>query len=378
MILTKKIFSILVVFSMIGSFFGFSMQVNAEESITPGDLIKGSMSTVYYYAEDGNRYNFPNEKTYFTWYDNFDDVKIIDDSTLATLQLVGNVTYRPGSRMLKVQSDPKVYIIERNGTLRWVTSESIASDIYGSNWNQYIDDISVAFFPYYTTGDQIDNSDDHARNEEYSFSSNIDIDKGLIAGPYDVPSECTLTNLGSSVSSEDSFNISWNSVTNAVRYKIERDTNNDFSNPTKVHSGSAISISEYLTPEETSTYLYRVKAINPAGSGDWSSIQSITVFNETIPESPVLINPGDSANSGETFDLSLNVTPSENTTYTIEQGIEPGFQAYVTEIYNGDALTYSHAITVSSDKTYYFRAKASNSAGSSDWSNIQSIEITFN
>lgn len=50
----------------------------------PGDNIKGSiLSTVYYFGYDGSRYTYPNEKTYFTWWDNFSNVITVDDGDLA-------------------------------------------------------------------------------------------------------------------------------------------------------------------------------------------------------------------------------------------------------------------------------------------------------
>src|SRR4051812_39817333 len=59
-----------------------------------GDLIKGSLSTVYYLATDGQRYTFPDEKTYKTWYgSDFSKVMTISDSALADIALAGNITY---------------------------------------------------------------------------------------------------------------------------------------------------------------------------------------------------------------------------------------------------------------------------------------------
>ncbi|HLD18337.1 MAG TPA: hypothetical protein VJB99_04735, partial [Patescibacteria group bacterium] len=85
---------------------------------TAGDLIKGTtLSTVYYYATDGKRYAFPNEKTYFTWYSDFSGVKTLSDSELAAISLAGNIVYRPGSRWIKIASDPKVYAVTTDGKI---------------------------------------------------------------------------------------------------------------------------------------------------------------------------------------------------------------------------------------------------------------------
>ncbi len=123
----------------------------AGTSISAGDLIRGeTFSAVYYYGEDGFRYVFPNDKTYFTWYENFDDVKMISDAELATIQMGGNVTYQPGPKMVKINSDPKVYALGMYGTLYWVSSEEAALEFYGEDWQSDIDDIPDAFFGNYT------------------------------------------------------------------------------------------------------------------------------------------------------------------------------------------------------------------------------------
>lgn len=121
-------------------------------ALSAGTLIKGSGSAVYYYTKAGTRLSFPNEKTYFTWYTDFSNVATITDAELAEIKLAGNVTYRPGSRMIKVQSDPRTYVVDDGGTLRWVQTEQIATSLYGSDWAKKIDDLSDAFFGDYQTG----------------------------------------------------------------------------------------------------------------------------------------------------------------------------------------------------------------------------------
>ncbi len=129
-------------------------------TLTAGTLIKGSGSAVYYYTEAGTRLSFPNEKTYFTWYADFSNITTITDAELAAITLAGNVTYRPGSRMIKIQSDPRVYAVDDGGTLRWVQTEQLATSLYGSDWAKKIDDLSDAFFSDYQTGLSITSSSD--------------------------------------------------------------------------------------------------------------------------------------------------------------------------------------------------------------------------
>jgi len=122
---------------------------------TVGTLIKGSFPAVYYCGKDGKRYVFVNDKSYFSWYPDFSQVKVISDADLAQIPIGGNITYRPGAKLVKVQTDPKVYAVARGGILRWLESETVAARLYGVDWNKQIDYIPVAFFVNYKIGDPI-------------------------------------------------------------------------------------------------------------------------------------------------------------------------------------------------------------------------------
>lgn len=150
-------------------------------NIKSGDLIRGeTFSAVYYYGKDGFRYVFPNDKTYFTWYSNFDTVKWVSDADLGTIQIGGNVTYRPGVRMVKINSDPRTYAVSQNGSLRWVNSESLAVSLYGSDWNRKIDDVPDAFFgSNYHIGEGIAAPEDFVVESELASSKDINDDKDL-------------------------------------------------------------------------------------------------------------------------------------------------------------------------------------------------------
>lgn len=158
----------LSVFAIVGLLVGIGMHATPVKaatstlaSLSSGDLVRGTtFSAVYYYGADGFRYVFPNSKTYSTWYANFDTVKTLSDADLGTIQIGGNVTYKPGSRMVKINSDPKTYAVDDGGALRWVSTEEVAVAMYGSSWNTMIDDVPDAFFGNYTMGSNIETTED--------------------------------------------------------------------------------------------------------------------------------------------------------------------------------------------------------------------------
>jgi plastocyanin len=149
-------------------------------SLKAGDLIRGeSYTAVYYYGTDGFRYVFPNDKTYFTWYTNFNAVKWVTDADLTKIQIGGNVTYRPGARMIKINSDPRVYVVAKGGLIRAINSETIAKSLYGATWNKQIDDVPDGFFSNYKLGGTIDDASMFSPTSEKAEASDINTDKAL-------------------------------------------------------------------------------------------------------------------------------------------------------------------------------------------------------
>ncbi|MBI4139279.1 Ig-like domain-containing protein [Candidatus Uhrbacteria bacterium] len=118
-------------------------------------------SAVYYLGADGKRHAFPNERVFFTWYCDFSNVKTIVPDKLAELPLSLNVTYIPGKKLVKFQTDPKVYAVDKGGVLRWIKTEAIAIALYGSAWNKNVDDISDAFFTNYVFGNDVAGETDY-------------------------------------------------------------------------------------------------------------------------------------------------------------------------------------------------------------------------
>ena len=108
-----------------------------------------SDSAVYYLGIDGRRHAFTSVKVYNTWYADFFSVNTISAADLASIPLGVNVSYQPGTKMVKFTSDPKVYAVADGGQLRWIQSESVANALYGPSWNYQIDDIPDGFYADY-------------------------------------------------------------------------------------------------------------------------------------------------------------------------------------------------------------------------------------
>lgn len=142
-----------------------------------GELIKTACPTnslpsdpcraVYFYGEDGYRHAFPNESTFFTWYEDFDDVITISKDEMNEIPLGRNVTYRPGSVLIKFASDSTIYAIEEPNYLREYTSTSLLRSDYGSDYSSVVVTLPDYLFSSYRTGSDIDSSADFDRTDAY-------------------------------------------------------------------------------------------------------------------------------------------------------------------------------------------------------------------
>jgi hypothetical protein len=170
-----------IAFLMMLGLFATSLPANAAiSSAKPGQLIKASGDTVYYYGTNDKRYVFPTERTYKSWYgEDWSGVVTISDAELQSIPLGGNVTYRPGVKLLKITTDPRVYAVSSGGTLRWIDSEALAIELYGADWAKNVDDLPDPFYINYRQGSHITQKSDFNPSGEKAEASSIWKDKGM-------------------------------------------------------------------------------------------------------------------------------------------------------------------------------------------------------
>ena len=76
---------------------------------------------------------------------------------MSNIPLGGNVTYRPGIKLVKIQTDSKVYAVSPGGTLRLMITPAVAAKYYGATWAKNVADIPDAFFTNYKIGNPVTN-----------------------------------------------------------------------------------------------------------------------------------------------------------------------------------------------------------------------------
>lgn len=142
--------------SAMGLILGTMAPLHNSLAANSGDLVKcPDFSSVYYLAEDGKRYVFPNEHMYFSWYSDFNDVRTISCADLATLPLGDRIVYQAGTKLIKIPSDPSVFVVESDGLLREIPDEDTAEALFGDDWSERVDDVSEAFWSSFTVGEPL-------------------------------------------------------------------------------------------------------------------------------------------------------------------------------------------------------------------------------
>lgn len=164
-----RITRFLVAAAVVGGLFtGFGAKAALPN--TNNILKSPTRATLYWYANDGRRYVFPNVQTFYSWFSSNDFKRVItvNDQEMTSLPLGGNVTYRGGAKLVKVTTDPRVYAVAQYGVLRWVTSANLAQQLYGSDWSRKVEDVPDAFFTNYTIGTPIYQAGDINVGNEYN------------------------------------------------------------------------------------------------------------------------------------------------------------------------------------------------------------------
>jgi len=132
--------------------------------ISRPSVIKGWGPALYWYGSNGLRYVFPNETVFRSWFPLGGDCPVVyrvPDADLATVVIGGSVTIKPGSFLVKITTDPKTYAVSCGGVLRWMETEWVVSQIYGSDWKQYVVDVPDSFFVDYAVGYSIADPTDY-------------------------------------------------------------------------------------------------------------------------------------------------------------------------------------------------------------------------
>ncbi|PKL84412.1 MAG: hypothetical protein CVV24_00305 [Ignavibacteriae bacterium HGW-Ignavibacteriae-3] len=205
-----------------------------------------------------------------------------------------------------------------------------------------------------------------ANNNVTSTSSNSISVNLLMAPPIALPA-ANITTTG--------FTAKWNSSANAVSYKIDVSTKNDFSslltgyNNKDVGKDTSATISS-LSPG--TTYYYRARSSNVIYTSDNSNTITVITQNLPIPAAPVAKDASNITTSG----FTANWNPSAGAEYyLIDIATDAGFTNILPN-YNSKSvglITLLNITGLGPSAQHYYRIRASNSGGTSPNSNTISV-----
>lgn len=165
----------------------------------------------------------------------------------------------------------------------------------------------------------------------------------------------------SSIMGGTNISISWakssDAESNLAGYKVERSTNGG-SSWSQIYQGTATSTTNNVAFGTTSV-MYRVKAYDTEGlESGWRTSSQVTVVNNNAPSAPPSIAVPKDVKGGSTLVISWTAASDSDgnlSGYILERSTDGG-SAY-TQVYKGDALTYTDTIT-KGWSTVMYRVKA--------------------
>jgi hypothetical protein len=165
--------------------------------------------------------------------------------------------------------------------------------------------------------------------------------------------------------------FSWELVEGAAVYVLQVSTDSSFAHFTINERVSATSYMTSFDLESDTAYYWRVRAENENGPSNWSDrfqFETVHIEEPKIP-APIVATPDGEKGEG-TIDLSWNAV-SDAEIYHVQVSKNKAFPLTALEQINSKATAETTSTSLEVDLppgTYYWRVRAENESGYSDWS----------
>lgn len=165
----------------------------------------------------------------------------------------------------------------------------------------------------------------------------------------------------------------WEPAERAYHYQLQVADNDDFDD--LFVDVADLDTTQTFSPEileHETTYFWRVRATNTGGEGEWSTSRSLTTVIQP-PETVNLVSPENEA-VDVAIDPTLEWEPAERAeSYHVQLSGNPDFDNMVANDSTVTESSLSLADSLQEDTTYWWRVKAKNTGGSTNWSDTWSF-----
>jgi len=160
--------------------------------------------------------------------------------------------------------------------------------------------------------------------------------------------------------------LTWNTAARATSYTVQVSTDSNFSSI--VVNDSGITNLSYVINDLSSFSLYywRVRAINAVGPSAWSGIRNFMTGTGILPPVPILLSPSNNTINQPTTLILIWATVSGATSYHVQVSTSSSF----TPLFIEDSTladTSKALLGLANNTVYYWRVRAKNGGGTSNW-----------
>ena len=258
------------------------------------------------------------------------------------------------------------------GGLVWSGESNQALTAWGNNMmTDEKDGLNVGDTMYYRIWRQQDNTEHEVVIWEYESGSyeyevnGVYVLSSLIAIPEpEAPSLQSPEDNADGLDPEVTFE--WSASSWADSYVFQVASDNSFG--TIVDEQELTATGTVVELDYSTTYYWRVLAVNLAGSSEWSAVRSFTTIVD-LPATPVLVSPSNNAvDVGTSPELSWqNANGAE--TYTLQVSTVSDFSSTVVDVSSLEGTSYT-VQELENETTYFWRVRAVNTGGDGNWSDV--------